>query len=122
MSLQKKVKLQTSETTQPIQEDKNITSSIETIVLETRKVKALEKIANSLDALTVWFEEINKKEWGERIAFYLYEFYNIAKDSQLDMPVKKVNEKLEAPETKEEAGAELPPPRKIRPKKDIEKV
>ena len=119
MSLQKKVKLET--TNQPVQDDKTTTNSIETIVLETRKVKALEKIANSLDALTVWFEEINKKEWGERIAFYLYEFYNIAKDSQLDMPVKKVNEKLEAPETKEE-GAELPPPRKIRPKKDIEKV
>ena len=29
--------------------------------LENRKVKALEKIANSLDALTVWFEEIDKK-------------------------------------------------------------
>ena len=29
--------------------------------LEERKVKALEKIANSVDALTIWFEEINKK-------------------------------------------------------------
>ena len=27
--------------------------------LELRKVKALEKIANSVDALTIWFEEIN---------------------------------------------------------------
>ncbi len=26
--------------------------------LEQRKVKALEKIGNSLDALTIWFEEI----------------------------------------------------------------
>jgi hypothetical protein len=34
----------------------------------------------------------------------------------------KVNQKLEAPETKEETGSELPPPRKIRPKKDIEKA
>ena len=33
-------------------------------VLEERKVKALEKIANSLDALTLWFEEIDKEEWG----------------------------------------------------------
>ena len=30
--------------------------------LEERKVKALEDIATSLDALTVWFEEIDKDE------------------------------------------------------------
>ena len=30
------------------------------VALETRKVKALEKIANSLDSLTIWFEEIEK--------------------------------------------------------------
>ena len=95
----------------------------EQLLLETRKVKALEKIANSLDALTVWFEEINKKEWGERIAFYLYEFYNMAKEGHSDLPINtKVNEKLEAPETKEDGTSELPPPRKMRPKKDIEKV
>ena len=28
-------------------------------ILEERKVKALEKIANSVDALTLWFEEID---------------------------------------------------------------
>ena len=39
--------------------------------LESRKVKALEKIANSLDSLTVWFEEINKDEWGDRVQYYL---------------------------------------------------
>ena len=39
--------------------------------LEVRKVKALEKIATSIDALTVWFEEIDKEEWGDRIAWYL---------------------------------------------------
>lgn len=44
--------------------------------LEQKKVKALEKIANSLDALTLWFEEIDKKEWGDRIQFYLAEFHN----------------------------------------------
>ena len=37
-------------------EDKNE----EQLLLETRKVKALEKIANSLDALTIWFEDIDK--------------------------------------------------------------
>ena len=40
-------------------------------VLEERKIKALEKIANSLDALTLWFEEIDKDEWGPRIERYL---------------------------------------------------
>jgi len=44
--------------------------------LETRKIKALEKIANSLDSLTVWFEEIEKEEWGNRIQYYLAEFHN----------------------------------------------
>ena len=38
------------------------TEKDEQLALETRKVKALEKIANSLDSLTVWFEEIDKKE------------------------------------------------------------
>ena len=31
-------------------------------ILEERKVKALEKIANSVDALTLWFEEIDKED------------------------------------------------------------
>lgn len=43
--------------------------------LEKRKVKALEKIGNSLDALTIWFEEIDKKEWSDRIQFYLSEWH-----------------------------------------------
>jgi len=47
----------------------------EEILLEEKKVKALEKIANSLDALTVWFEEIDKDEWGERMQWYLAEFH-----------------------------------------------
>lgn len=50
----------------------------EELLLETRKVKALEKIANSLDALTIWFEEIDKDEWGNRIQYYLSEFHKIA--------------------------------------------
>lgn len=45
-------------------------------VLEERKVRALEKIANSLDALTIWFEEIEKEEWDARIQWYLAEFHN----------------------------------------------
>lgn len=43
--------------------------------LELRKVKALEKIANSVDALAIWFEEIDKEEWGNRIQYYLAEFH-----------------------------------------------
>lgn len=42
--------------------------------LEERKVKALEKIALSLDSLTLWFEEIDKEGWDERLQFYLAEF------------------------------------------------
>jgi hypothetical protein len=41
------------------------------LALEEKKVKALEKIANSLDALTIWFEEIDKEEWGPRIEWYM---------------------------------------------------
>jgi hypothetical protein len=46
----------------------------EMLLLEQRKAKALEKIANSLDALTIWFEEIDKEEWSQRTQFYLAEF------------------------------------------------
>ena len=52
-----------------------VSTNDELLLLETRKIKALEKIANSLDALTVWFEEIDKDEWGERIQWYLAEFH-----------------------------------------------
>jgi hypothetical protein len=44
-------------------------------LLEERKVKALEKIANSLDALTIWFEEIDKDAWGPRLEWYLHEWF-----------------------------------------------
>jgi len=86
--------------------------NLESTILETRKVKALEKIANSLDALTIWFEEIDKKEWGERIAWYLYEFHNMAKGNLSNVDIDANVETKEQPT----------PPRKVRPKKDIEKV
>lgn len=56
----------------------------EMLLLENRKVKALEKIAASLDSLTVWFEDIDKDEWSERIQWYLSEYYNhtIKSDSE----------------------------------------
>ena len=37
--------------------------------LEQKKVKALEKIGNSLDALTIWIEEIDKQDWSDRIQY-----------------------------------------------------
>jgi len=45
--------------------------------LETRKVKALEKIATSLDTLSLWFEEIDKEDWDNRVQFYLTEFHKM---------------------------------------------
>ena len=47
----------------------------ELLLLEGRKVKALERIANVLDALTLWFEDIDKNEWGDRLAWYMHEWY-----------------------------------------------
>jgi hypothetical protein len=52
---------------------------LEAQLLEQRKVKSLEKIAASLDALTIWFEEIDKEEWSDRIQYYLSEFHNVVK-------------------------------------------
>ena len=99
-----------------LQNDSTPDGSLENVVLETRKVKALEKIANSLDALTIWFEEINKSEWSDRVAYYLYEFYNMAKNNtpNTDSSIQ--------PNSISEDGELPPPPRKVRPKKDIEKV
>jgi hypothetical protein len=51
----------------------------EQLLIEQRKAKALEKIANSLDALTVWFEEVDKNEWSERIQYYLSEWHKTTK-------------------------------------------
>ncbi len=102
-----------------LQNDSTADNSLETVVLETRKVKALEKIANSLDALTIWFEEVNKNEWSDRIAYYLYEFYNIAKNNSQD---GSTTGQPSQPQAFQEDGELAPPPRKVRPKKDIEKV
>ena len=45
------------------------------VMLEERKVKSLEKIANVLDALTLWFEDIDKTEWSDRLQWYLAELH-----------------------------------------------
>lgn len=49
----------------------NVDLEQEALILEERKIKALEKIAVSLDALTLWFEDIDRDEWSDRIQFYL---------------------------------------------------
>ncbi len=51
---------------------------LDLLPLEERKVRALEKIAASMDALTIWFEEVDKDDWSERIQFYLTEFHKMA--------------------------------------------
>lgn len=47
--------------------------------LEERKVKALENIANTLEDLNDWFYSTETDVWSDRIAFYLNEFYQLAK-------------------------------------------
>jgi len=85
------------------------TTQSESLLLEQRKVKALEKISNSLDALTVWFEEIEKQDWSDRLQYYLYEFHNNS---------KAIADNLEALTTSTPAAV-----KEIvaRPKKDSEK-
>lgn len=58
-------------------EEKKEEREIELLLLEQRKTKALEKIANSVDALSIWFEEIDKNEWSQRIQYYLAEFHRL---------------------------------------------
>lgn len=56
--------------TEPVAQEVDVLEQ-ERLILEERKIKALEKIAVSLDALTLWFEDIEKEEWSNRIQFYL---------------------------------------------------
>ena len=56
----------------------------EQLLIEQRKVKALEKIANSLDALTIWFEEVDKDEWSNRIQYYLSEWHTNTIENKSD--------------------------------------
>jgi len=43
--------------------------------LEERQVVALEKIATILDSFTLWFEDVDKEEWSNRVQYYLSEFH-----------------------------------------------
>ena len=73
MALKKKI---TTDVVEPTIQEVSIPNE-EMFILEQKKVKALEKIANSLDALTIWFEEIDKDSWGPRIEWYLAEFHKL---------------------------------------------
>tara|TARA_R100001015_G_C4460651_1_gene47679 strand:- start:45 stop:245 length:201 start_codon:yes stop_codon:yes gene_type:complete len=55
---------------------KNTATDEHLAMLEERKTKALEKIANVLDALTLWFEDVDKDDWSERIQWYLAELHS----------------------------------------------
>ena len=43
-----------------------------------------EAIANSIDALTVWFEEIDKDDWSSRMQYYLSEFHKLVPKDKVD--------------------------------------
>jgi hypothetical protein len=73
----------------------------EQLLLEQRKVKALEKIANSMDALTIWFEEIDKEEWSSRIQFYLHEWHKEVIKKQAEWVSKEEKEILDKKEKNE---------------------
>lgn len=57
-------------------------TELELLILEERKTKALEKIARCLDSLTLWFEEIDKEGWDERMQYYLSEFKKLVPDDE----------------------------------------
>ena len=42
---------------------------------------ALHNLANILDSLTVWFEDIDKGEWSNRVQYYLAEYHKKYIDS-----------------------------------------
>jgi len=52
--------------------------------IEQRKAKALEKIAVNLEALTIWFEDIDKTDWSDRIQWYLDMFKQAYLDPKLE--------------------------------------
>ncbi len=62
-------------------------------IIEERKLKALEKIANSLDALALWFEEVDKDEWGDRLQYYLAEWHNTLPKTEKEEEVDESKDK-----------------------------
>ena len=56
----------------------------EQLILEERKVKALEKIGNGVSDLVFWLEEIDKEGWDERIQYYLSTFAKLVPETTED--------------------------------------
>ena len=56
------------------------------ITLETRKVKALEKIASNVEAISMFLESIPVLEMDERLQWYLSMF----KEAYLDEKIAKI--------------------------------
>lgn len=63
----------------PVESQDNIT------LFETRKVKALEKIAMNLEAITLFLEGLEADEWNNRLQWYLAMF----KEAYLDPKLEK---------------------------------
>ena len=55
----------------------------ENLSIEERGVKALERIAVSLEDINDWVYSLETKAWSERLEWYLNEFYLIAKTRQV---------------------------------------
>jgi hypothetical protein len=55
------------------------TNSDQSNDLELRKVKALERISDSLEDISAWIEDIDKDDWSNRIQYYLTEFHDLSK-------------------------------------------
>jgi hypothetical protein len=45
----------------------------------------LEKIASSLEDLSVWVVDVDKDEWSDRVQYYLTEFLKQVKNSNLNV-------------------------------------
>ena len=75
------------------------------ISLETRGVKALESIAESLGDINDWVYDLDADMWQERLEWYLNEFYQIAKAKTVgntNRPERGSERIQETTETKEE--------------------
>jgi hypothetical protein len=57
----------------------NETAKSESVNLEERRTKALERIADTLEDMNDWVYALEVDVWSERIEWYLNEFYMIAK-------------------------------------------
>lgn len=55
--------------------------------LKTREVRALEKISSNVESLAIWFEDVDKESWSDRIQWYL----SLWKENYVDSKTKSKN-------------------------------